>query len=113
MSDSDFRLPTPDPSVVLKRLDEGMVLLSAADDVYFSVNPVGARIWALLPPATKTFEEMCAVLASEYSDVTLDRIRRDARKFLDDIVASRLASRPSGVDPTERTGLTPKPPGVP
>jgi hypothetical protein len=91
MSSSDFSLPTPNPSVVFKELDEGAILLSSAEEVYFGINRVGARIWSLLPPAKQTFDEMCAVLAGEYSDVGIDRIRQDARKFLDDIVASGLA----------------------
>jgi hypothetical protein len=92
MRSSDFPLPVPNPRVVLRRLDDGGVLLSSADEAYFGVSAVGARIWALLPPVTRTFEELCSVLAREYADVSIERIRRDARAFLDELVAAGLAS---------------------
>jgi hypothetical protein len=90
MAISDFRLPRPKATVVFKQLDEGGVLLSTADEVYFGVNPVGARIWSLLPPATNTFDELCAVLGREYSDVSTDRLRHDAKAFLSDLIGAGL-----------------------
>lgn len=104
MAISDFRLPVPGPSVVLKDLGDGAVLLSTVDEVYFGVNRVGVRIWSLLPPVTRTFEEMCAVLSGEYSDVGIDRIRRDARNFIEDIVAAGLAVPPTGGASRESVG---------
>lgn len=77
---------------MFKQFDDGGVLLSTTDEVYFGVNPVGARIWALLPPAARTFDEMCAILAQEYRDVSVERLRRDARAFLDHLVVAGLAT---------------------
>ena len=88
----DSRLPTPKPDVLFKPLDEGAVLLSTVEEVYFGVNPIGARIWRLLPPVTSTFGELCATLFEEHADVDRELIRRDVQKFIDDIVANRLAS---------------------
>ncbi len=102
-SADDFKLPVPSPTVVFKRLDEGGVLLSTSDEVYFGVNPVGARIWSMLPPVTETFEEMCTSLSHEYSDVAPERIRRDAREFIRDIVSAGLASVPPGDGSLEST----------
>jgi hypothetical protein len=72
-------------------LAEGAVLFSTDEEVYFGVNAVGARIWQLLPPATSTFEQLCAELAKQYNDVDVSRIRADARKYIDELIASGLA----------------------
>jgi len=61
-----YPLPHPSPSAIFKELDEGGVLLSTTDEVYFGVNPVGARIWALLPPVSHTFGELCSALEQHY-----------------------------------------------
>ncbi|MEP7343970.1 MAG: PqqD family protein [Gemmatimonadaceae bacterium] len=89
-------LPNPSPSAIFKPLAEGGVLFSTDTEVYFGVNIIGARIWELLPPATRTFDELCAVLAAQYSDVSSAQIQKDVRKFLDDLVENGLVvSAPS------------------
>lgn len=84
-------LPHPSPSAIFKELDEGGVLLSTTDEVYFGVNPVGARIWSLLPPVSRTFGELCAALEQQYPDAGAARIRADVQDFLTALVASGLA----------------------
>ena len=83
-------LPHPSPSAIFKELDEGGVLLSTTDEVYFGVNPVGARIWSLLPPISRTFGELCSALERQYPDAGPERIRVDAQEFLEALVASGL-----------------------
>lgn len=87
---SDYQLPHPSPSAIFKELDEGGVLLSTTDEVYFGVNPVGARIWSLLPPASRTFGELCDELERLYPDAGSERIRTDAQEFIEALVASGL-----------------------
>jgi len=83
-------LPHPSPSAIFKELDEGGVLLSTTDEVYFGVNPVGARIWSLLPPVSRTFGELCSALEEQYPDAASERIRVDAQEFLEALIASGL-----------------------
>ena len=45
-------LPTRNPKIIFKALATGAVLYSPQDEVYFGLNPVGVRVWELLPPAT-------------------------------------------------------------
>ncbi len=90
MDHQNALLPTPSPSAIFKPLAEGGVLFSTDTEVYFGVNVIGARIWELLPPTSRTFNELCAVLASQYSDVSLAQIQKDVRKFLDDLVENGL-----------------------
>jgi hypothetical protein len=89
-----FPLPHPSPSAIYKELDEGGVLLSTTDEVYFGVNPVGARIWSLLPPISRTFGELCAALQRQYPEAGEDRIRQDAQDFLQALIASGLVVSP-------------------
>ena len=92
MYNPESALPTRNPEVVFKALDEGAVLLSTVEEVYYGLNQIGARIWALLPPATSTFGELCAILAGEHPDVDPEQLRRDAQLFLDDIVTNHLVT---------------------
>jgi len=85
-----YPLPHPSPSAIYKDLDEGGVLLSTTDEVYFGVNPVGARIWALLPPVSRTFGELCSALERHYPDAGAERIRADAQEFIEALIASGL-----------------------
>jgi hypothetical protein len=79
------------------------VLFSTETEVYFGVGVVGARIWELLPPATRTLEEMVAILASKYHDVPANQIRGDVERFLSELLSNGLvahvASRATGDRP--------------
>lgn len=89
-ADAESPLPHPSPTAVFKELEEGGVLLSTTDGVYFGVNAVGARIWSLLPPVSKTFGELCAALEAQYPSSAPERIRSDAQEFLRALVDSGL-----------------------
>lgn len=90
MASNNGLLPKPSESAIFRALPEGGVLFSTESEVYFGVNMVGARIWELLPPVTHTFEELESRLCSEYSDVSADVIRGDARRFLEQLVSNGL-----------------------
>lgn len=87
---AEYPLPHPSPAAIFKELDEGGVLLSTTDEVYFGVNPVGAKIWSLLPPVSRTFGELCAELERQYPDAGPERIRVDVQDFLEALIASGL-----------------------
>lgn len=98
MPSTDWLLPKPAESAIFRALPEGGVLFSTTSEVYFGVNMVGARIWELLPPTTRTFEQLCATLCAEYSDVSADVIRGDARKFVEQLVTNGLVVPPRPED---------------
>jgi hypothetical protein len=83
-------LPKRSESAIFRALPEGGVLFSTSSEVYFGVNQVGARIWELLPPVTRTFDELCAALLAEYSDVGREVIEGDARRFLEQLLSNGL-----------------------
>ncbi len=90
MPSNDWILPKPAESAIFRALPEGGVLFSTESEVYFGVNMVGARIWELMPPATQTFGELIDALRSEYSDVSVDVIRGDATKFVEQLLSNGL-----------------------
>jgi len=79
-------LPTRNPKVIFKALATGAVLYSTDEEVYFGLNPVGVRVWELLPPAHRTLEEISRVIAAEYPDVGEDVIRADVSELLDELI---------------------------
>ena len=97
-------LPTPAPNVIFRRLPEGGVIYSTSSEIYFGLNDVGARIWELLPPASRTFAEMCAALERAFPDATIALIRRDVTRYLDELVANALVTRPGAPDGLPSSG---------
>jgi hypothetical protein len=85
-------LPRPVAGAVFKRLPEGGVLFSTETEVYFGVGVVGARIWELLPPATRTVDEMVDVLSSQYRDVGAAKIQQDVERFIGELLANGLVT---------------------
>jgi hypothetical protein len=79
-------LPTRNPKVIFKALATGAVLYATDDEVYFGLNPVGVRVWELLPPVHRTLDEVCRVLAAEYPDAGEDVIRADVSELLDELL---------------------------
>ena len=92
-SHQETPLPLPAPSAVFRKLPEGGVLFSTETEVYFGVGVVGAAIWELLPPATRTVEEMVSILAAKYRDVSASQIRADCDRFLDELIANGLVTK--------------------
>ncbi len=85
-------LPRPASGAVFRRLPEGGVLFSTETEVYFGVGVVGAEIWDLLPPATRTVEEMVSILGSKYNDVSVAQIRTDVERFIAELLTNGLVA---------------------
>lgn len=93
-------LPQPVSGAVFRRLPEGGVLFSTETEVYFGVGIVGAHIWELLPPVTKTLEEMVSILGAKYNDVPVKQIRADVERFVAELLSNGLVAH----DETRRPG---------
>jgi len=87
-------------------LQDGAVLFSPSSEIYYGLNHVGSRIWELLPPATRTLDELVDRVAEAYPDAPPERIRRDAQALIADLgvnglvvgaeaARERLADRPA------------------
>lgn len=79
------------------------MIFSTETEVYFGVGDVGARIWELLPPETRTLEEMVDRLAAQYRDVSSSQIRGDVERFLDELLENGLVVREAKGPPGDRS----------
>jgi hypothetical protein len=93
--DLTMALPRPDPAVVCCEVEDGAVLLSTADEVYYGLNRVGLRIWQLLPPVHRQLDELCDAVARDYPDADRDELRADVEALLSDLLAAKLLVRPA------------------
>lgn len=100
---ADALLPRPSADAVFKRLPEGGVLFSTVTEVYFGVGEVGARIWELLPPASRTIDELVSVLSGRYRDVPASTIRADVERFLSELLANGLVTHAQAGAPGDET----------
>jgi hypothetical protein len=85
-----MRLPVPGPDVIYRAVNDGAVLLSMSDEVYYGLNEVGSVVWEHLPPICETFEELYATIARRYPDVPLKTIRTDVRELINDLLRHGL-----------------------
>ncbi len=76
-------LPERNPQIVFKMLSDGAVLYSPSDETYFGLNEVGVEIWNLLPPTSRSLDELCISLQKLHPDVDLDTVRADVIELLD------------------------------
>lgn len=64
------------------------VILHLDDGIYYSLNPVGACVWAMLQ-APRTKEELIAQVLAEF-EVTPERCRADVEELLGALSARAL-----------------------
>ena len=77
--------------MIYKDLPEGAILFCTRTEVYFSLNPIGARIWKLLPPVCTNEDQVVAELSAEYPDINVGKISADVRRLLAELVENGLA----------------------
>ena len=73
---------------VSSELDDEAVILHLKAGVYYGLDSVGARIWALIQEP-KTVDEIKDVILSEY-DVAADQCKRDVLALLEELAAEDL-----------------------
>jgi hypothetical protein len=72
------------------QIDREAVILNLKSGVYFGLNEVGARIWALLQSARPhTVGEIEAAIAAEF-EVAPEECARDVRSLLEQFYAAGL-----------------------
>lgn len=83
-------LPIPNQNIIFKRLGDGAVIFNCADEVYFGLNAEGARIWELLPPASRSVDDLVACLAAENPGMSAETIRADVEDLLQSLATFGL-----------------------
>ena len=76
--------------MIYRDLPEGAILFCTRTEVYFSLNPIGARIWRLLPPVCASEDEIVAQLSAEHPEINLGKIASDVRRLIDELVGNGL-----------------------
>jgi hypothetical protein len=71
------------PSVVFRELDGETVLLNLDSGVYFGLDAVGTRVWALLLEHGAT-APVCVQMEREY-DVNRDELERDVHRLVGEL----------------------------
>jgi len=80
------------PSQVMGRsVGDETVILDLESGTYFGLDPVGARMWALMGEG-KTLGEVCDVMLEEY-DVTRQRLEEDLLNLAGELAEKGLIVR--------------------
>ena len=91
--DSDSCVVLSDEQVSTS-LGQETVILGMGDGVYYGLDAVGARVWALLATPRRVSELVRAVV--EEFDVTSEQCERDVLALLDELSERRLVREVSG-----------------
>lgn len=83
------KLPSRAPDVVFNRIEDGAVLLSTREEIYYGLNCVGARVWELLPECP-TLEALCDRLEQLYPDAGPEMIRADLCELIGELTRNGL-----------------------
>lgn len=75
--------------IIGSKIDEELVLLSANAGFYYTLDPVGSRIWELLSEKPSTVDELADRLMEEY-EVDRQTCLNDVQAFIDDMAARKL-----------------------
>jgi hypothetical protein len=78
----------PSADAVFRELEGEAVILDLGSGRYFGLNRVGTRVWTLLD-AGLPVDAIVAAISDEY-DAEPQRIARDVRTLLDELVARGL-----------------------
>lgn len=79
-----------DSEVLSTELGNEVVLLNLRDGVYYGLDDVGARIWALLRQPVSV-RMICDAILAEY-EIDADRCERDVRAVVADLARCGLIS---------------------
>lgn len=77
------------PSVLCRELDGELVLLNLDQGTYFSLNPVGTRIWQLIRQFDGRVQPVMDSLLQEY-DVAKEQCRQDLVAWVQTLCDHRL-----------------------
>lgn len=70
-------------AIIFTELDDTVVMMDVEQGRYYELDPVGARVWALVESSPR-IAEVCEALVAEY-EVAPDTCEGDVRAFLDEL----------------------------
>lgn len=69
---------------------EETMMMDINQGMYFALNPVGSRIWALLEQATSV-KALCEQLLKEY-DIDVAQCEQEVMTFIDQLLERKIVS---------------------
>jgi hypothetical protein len=75
-------------SILSSTLDNEVVMMSSEKGMYYNLDPIGSRIWALLD-VPQTLESLCAQLMAEY-DIDQATCQQETAEFLQSLAQRGL-----------------------
>ena len=84
----------PADHVIAKMVGEELVLLDYEGEVYYGLDPIGARIWELFRTG-RTLGEIVETLLAEY-DVTREELAADLESLVEDLEKNGLVKIVTG-----------------
>ena len=84
-------------AIVFTDLDDTIVMMDVDEGQYYELDPIGARIWALLE-TDQSVMDLCNTLAAEF-DVDPDTCCNDTLEFLQEANALRIVHVQSAQTP--------------
>jgi hypothetical protein len=93
-------------AIAARMIGGEMMIMSAADSTFFTLNEIGALIWQAADGQTPLSEIVTQRICQEF-DVTLEQAQRDARQFVDElsqhgillVSAQPIAAAPAAATP--------------
>ena len=79
------------PNVTQILVDEEMIIMEATNQIYFSLNVIGAKIWSLFKSEPKTIIDIAQYLQKEY-DLEEQQSIQDAQQFVELLLVNNLVS---------------------
>lgn len=79
----------PASGIISSKIEEELVLLSTEAGFYYSLDPIGSRIWELLSEKPSSLEKLVDELIEEY-DVGRETCIRDVKEFIEEMAAKKL-----------------------
>lgn len=79
---------TPGKNVVFSALDDGVALLDAEQNIYYTLTGIGPFLWEGVTEG-RNFDELCEAVVDRY-DVGLETARADIGGWVDEMTAAGL-----------------------
>jgi hypothetical protein len=84
-SDATF---SPAGAVIVKTVGDELVLLDYAREVYYGLDPIGARVWQLLTEGSTCAAVVDALLGEH--DVTREQVSGDVDRLIGELLSAGL-----------------------
>jgi hypothetical protein len=88
-SDATF---SPAGDVIVKAVGDELVLLDYAREVYYGLDPIGARVWQLLAEGS-SFGAVIDTLHAAH-DVTREQLEDDVERLIGELLEAGLLQKP-------------------